>query len=602
MSKSTLYKLLDGYSTDGGENGSASGGKHFVSRAFSGRMDKQKKGIAFAVYRFAKSFEERVMFTGSRSYGFMALTFGLLTVILHFAGDFFIESMEASITSIIIGAVSSLVSVPLLFSHESLSHILQEMPLTRWLLFDFLCIKRATHKDDGKDGIPTYVLVFLGIVLATVGFFVPVKYLVIGGFAFAFAHLAFQSPEFSTVSLVLVMPYTSLLPMGDYVLSALLLLSVISLFRKAIRGKRVMLFEQYDLLVALLMLIVAISFAVMNRAVDLSLLLALVPFLGYTLGSNIISNRRLADCVMNAFVVSALPATALSLVRAVRSAFSGEFLELIKNGESSVFSSPMAYAAYLTVAAVFCIFFIHENEGAKRVAYCIALTVNAVGIILAGCPFIPFVILLCIPAYRLLLKRKNGAIPVLAIGVLVYLLYLLPEALLDFVLKGNGISAHEQKLIVTEGLDVILDNLLLGVGAGKESAAAELLSRGFNHDSFISAPLQLACGSGVVALILLILIITVRVRHRAVYFPFVNSVHQLGYSTVTSVAFFAFITVGAVCDIFSSPLLSIVLWFIIGMGSAVLRISKREYDDKKVYLMGQSSHDASETEIEVREF
>jgi hypothetical protein len=158
--------------------------------------------------------------------------------------------MSADITSIIIGAVCALVAVPLLFSHESLSVQLQDMTLTRWLLYDFLCLKR-THRTEDKTGIPTYALVILGVIASAVGFFVPVKYIALGVFVATFIHFAFQSPEFSLMTTLLALPYVFLIPYGDYVFIALVVISLLSLVRKTMHGKRVIFAEQYDILVIL---------------------------------------------------------------------------------------------------------------------------------------------------------------------------------------------------------------------------------------------------------------------------------------------------------------------------------------------------------------
>jgi hypothetical protein len=64
---------------------------------------------------------------------------------------------------------------------------------------------------------------------------------------------------------------------------------------------------------------------------------------------------------------------------------------------------------------------------------------------------------------------------------------------------------------------------------------------------------------------------------------------------------FVIISFGIFCAVFSDPVLTFLMWFIFGMGSSMLRISKREFDDRYVYFKDQSSFDSSEIIIGIRD-
>ena len=602
MAKHGLIELLDGYSTVSRDEEQVPGGKYFISKAISGRMVKRKGAdTSFSLFGLLEKLEDVIMYTTTRSYGFMALTFGILTIILHFAGDFFIESMNASITSIIIGALSALVAVPLLFSNVSLSVQLQDIPLTRWLLYDFLCLKRTNRSDD-KTGIPTFILVIFGVTLAAVGFFVPVKYLVSGVFVAVFLHLAFQSPEFSAVATFLVLPYVSLAPFGQYAFVSLIAVTVLSFFRKTARGKRVFFFEQYDIVVLLLIAVTVVSGLVMNPRADFSLVLAAVPFLGYLIGSNLTTNKRVADCAMSAIAASSVPAAVIAMIRFVMAVSRGEVPEFFKRAEPSVFNTAAAFSVYLTVSALFCIFFIKERRAAS-ILYIFVLAADIIALVLAACPLTALIIALCFAVFRFFPSSRVGGSVTVGLGALLYLLYLIPENALNFIFRGNGtLTGKELILLKLESVEVFLDNLLLGVGAGKESVTEELTRRGFFSPDFGNIFLELACESGVFALLLFILFICIRVRHSYVYFHYLRSVGQINYFTAMEVVSFAVIGLGIFCGIFSEPTLAFITWFVFGMGSAMLRISKREVDDRYVDFRDHRSLDSSEMEIEIRNF
>ncbi|MBR2432185.1 MAG: hypothetical protein IKB23_04640 [Clostridia bacterium] len=600
MAKHRFIELLSGYRTVGRDE--SVGGKHFISKAISGRMDK-RSGHSFssAVNGFTEWIEELVMYTVTRSYGFMALTFGILTVILHFAGDFFIESMNASITSIVIGAVTALLAVPLLFSREPLTIQLQDIPVLRWLLYDFFCLKRANRADD-KKGIPTFVLVTLGVALAVVGFFFPVKYVAAGFLIAIYIFLAFQSPELSMIVTLIVLPYVMLLPYGQYVFVALVAVTVLSFIRKTVNGKRAFFLEVYDVIMLFLVITVVVSCLVMNAEPDFSIVLASVPYLGYLIGGNLTTDRRIADRAMSAIAISTVPADIKAIVRFITSASEGELLDAFMHRETSVFSSAMAFSVYLTVSAVFCIFFLIEKSEARPL-FLFVLALDLVALFLAGCPIAVIVIALCFLAYRLQIKSKYGAVASLFLVAVTYLVYLLPDIALDYVMIGNeSFVGKDIAMLKLDGINVFLDNILLGVGAGSESVTEELSQRGYFFSSdFGNIFIEIACESGIIALILFVGLLLVRTVHLKEYFLYLRSVRQLRYSVINSVAMFVIISLGIFCAVFSDPVLTFLMWFIFGMGSSILRISKREFDDRYVYFKDQSSFDSSEIIIGIRD-
>jgi hypothetical protein len=367
-------------------------------------------------------------------------------------------------------------------------------------------------------------------------------------------------------------------------------------------GKRVIFAEQYDILVILLMIVASVCGLLMNGGIDISLTLAVVPFISYFLGSNLTTNRRIADCAMSAIVLSSVPMAIMTAVGFVQKMIADvSLLEYFTSGASAVFDTPAELSVFLTVSVIFSAFVIKEKSGGARGFYLIIFLLDAIALVLAS--FIPsfLVIALCAILYGILAKKRNGGIIATVLAALIYLVYLLPGGILNTVLRGGTSSAEEQLLIRGEGIDIFLDNLLFGIGAGGESVYSELSSRGYYFSlDFGNIFLEIACESGIFALAIMLMILAVRIRHTGVYFQYLRSSYLLNYSVIMSVGFFAIMGFGAFSGILSDPVISFLMWFVFGMGSAILRILKNEFDDRRVYFRDQRSFDSSETEIEIR--
>ena len=133
---------------------------------------------------------------------------------------------------------------------------------------------------------------------------------------------------------------------------------------------------------------------------------------------------------------------------------------------------------------------------------------------------------------------------------------------------------------------MFVNNLFIGVGVGGEAYGEEFLKYAedgvtayHSHNLF----LELACQCGIFALILFVFILIVRVRHIATYKPYVKNSSLTSPVTMTGIAVFALICYGMTDYIWYSSSTYYLFWIIFGLGSATLRISKREYEENLEY-------------------
>ena len=132
---------------------------------------------------------------------------------------------------------------------------------------------------------------------------------------------------------------------------------------------------------------------------------------------------------------------------------------------------------------------------------------------------------------------------------------------------------------------MFLDNIFIGVGIGDEAFSEEFLK--YAEDS-VTAPhshnlfLELGCEVGIFALILFIVLLVIRVRHRAAYAKYVRNSSVDNLSTVSGTVIFSLLIFGMTDYIWYSSSMYFLFWVIFALGSATLRISKKEYDESGV--------------------
>ena len=329
-----------------------------MGSSLSGRIAKSKIAIFF------ESLKKRIVFASSRAYGTMFLSFGILTLLLHFADYYFRDLPSSDAFALIVGAIFALISVPLLFTDIPFSDIFQKWSVTNSLIFDYLCINRMRKEDTSDTArLSPAVPIIIGAVFAVLGFFLTVKLILIAAFAFVFLALAFSSPEFSFLITLLGLPVFPILPYGTVILVCLVLITAMSFIGKAAVGKRIFHFEQYDALLILFILFVLVS-GIFNKGLQSfeSALVMISLLLVYFLASNIIVNRRLADNSINTVIISSVPTAIYAIVLYFTSSVPEGWIDPVFEGTitsraSSTFGNPNIYSVFLLVSIIFSLSF-----------------------------------------------------------------------------------------------------------------------------------------------------------------------------------------------------------------------------------------------------
>ena len=243
-------------------------------------------------------------------------------------------------------------------------------------------------------------------------------------------------------------------------------------------GKRSYHFEIYDALFLILALFFLIG-GIVNNDVSNSLVMVALT-LSYVPVSNIIVNRRLADCAVNALIVSSVPITIAALIEYIIS-LSGDAGFIAK----AVFVNNDTYSAFLILALAFTFCFAKEKKNIfKKAAYYAIAVLHFVNIILAWHVGLWLSTFILIFAYLIIRTKKHRKELLLALIILPYFLFLLPETFFAKITELFSLSPAPNELIASfkSGLEIFSDNLMFGVGFGPETPRGNMaLSIAMNY-------------------------------------------------------------------------------------------------------------------------
>ncbi len=600
MAKLKLIDMLNGYTTS--DKGTS--GKKFCVQPVTGSANRVSlTRFSKHMSKFFDKFTKIVSYTPSRTYGALLCIFGALSLILHFIKDYVGAYDSVPLSVIVISSALTLLGIPFMISEKPLSIALQNNPITDYIFFEFFCIKRM-HKSENERGLPPIVGILLGVVLAVIGAFLPLWTVALALGVFMYLFLTFLSPEFSFFSIFLIMPYLSFDTDGIF-LAALVATTLISFARKVALGKRVYFFEQYDsLLFAMLFCILISGIFVKGVESFVSSVVMILLGMGYVLASSLVTNRRLADCLTNAVIISSIPVSIIAIVESVREISQNGFSAF--EGVSATFDRPYTLAIFLLVSISFSayLFDVRRNQAAKTLYTCITV-INLIALSFTFSFWAFGALIMGLLAFEASKLRHGSGFVLFILSIIIYALLFIPSEYRDAiysneVVKTLGLSDSIQRWQVS--FKMLRDNLFIGVGIGDESFLEEIIkySPDYNYHNSGNFLLEIACEAGVISLFVFTLIYLVRVRHIGIYQPYVRNSNVSKISSYTTVIMVMLMAYGAFNYIWADMTMYYLFWCVFGLGSASLRVAKQEFDDRVAYFSDGSAEDSSSIDITVR--
>lgn len=591
MKNNTLSSLIAGYEETNGTK------KSFFCLKLSGRVSK-KSAKFFSPF---KNLADALSYTKLRNYGILFLVFGLLTIFIQFAKSSLGKGDANSYATLIIGAAFSLLAAALLAFDKPLCEGLQDWIVTDFILFDFLRIKRTYVKGGRRMNLPTAI--FIGLLLGGLGYFIPVWIIAASLGALVYLALAISSPEFSLFTTLLVLPITPIFEEDRAVLCILIAICTLSFTRKVLSGKRVYNFEQYDITIFLMLFFMLISGIFLGGISSfVNSLFSLTLALGYFAASNIITNRRLFECSLSAISLSSVPIAIMTLTEFIKSVASPE-VSFPNYNVHATFTSSGTLSAFLTVSAICSYLLFKYFEKARAgIFFGTLLLLDAVAIILAI--RVDALLALLITAIIITTASKNRKALALTIIVYIslYFIYLIPEeafmALAEKI-KLDSADIAERTAATTASIKLLLKNLLFGVGIG-EAPFSEAISEisGVAYTSSGNLILQLACEGGIFVPLLFLLLMLIRSVHVYRYLPYAHK-SVTSASLTMSGTIYSLLLLGIFENVFADPAIYCLFFVVFGIGSAMLRASKTEHDEKLGYFIDTLSMHSSSINIDL---
>ncbi len=603
MAKHRPVEFLLGYRRD------AEYGPRFNTLTLTGNVTRSRSRLVRVLVDAGEALARTMSYTSTRSYGLFLLGFGFLTFLLHFLRSY-IDGTALPIFALVAGGVMTLLGVPLTCFDLPLSMALQDFSLTDYVFFEFFCIKRMhrvdLHADADRPGdrilvIRPFVALCLGLLLAALSVILPLWTLLLAVALLGYLFLTFTSPEFSFFLIFLAMPYLPLIERSDLILGCAVVVTFLSFIVKVALGKRVYYLERYDLLLGVFLLFFLISGVFVKGVESFGASLVVILFaLGYVLTSSLVSNRRLAHCAINAVVISAIPVSVIAIVEAAGIISKNGYAGF--GGVSATFASPSSLAVYLIVVAVFSLYLAKvRRRTAAKLLYATVFILVFFALLTTAETWAFIAGFFGVIAYGAASIRRVGSIIAGVVSLLPYALLAFGErtlSLLDKIPVFDAVGFTELAARWSASFRMLADNLFVGVGVGGDSFLEELGKYSdLTYTDSGNFLLEIGCEAGILALAVFILMILLRLVHRTVYRRYTvgSEVHHLtDFSAVTLTVLLVY---GAVNYLWSDFTLNYLFWCVFGIGSAALRVAKREFDDRAAYFSDGRSSDASSVDV-----
>ncbi len=580
------------------DNESDSGKKTpaFYSAVFNSRQPanhnakRSRSETSFHPIKFLSSIVQSASYAQTRAYGWFSMTFGLVSLFLHLAEYYFSSSPSDELSQLVIGAVFALLSIPLMIIDLPICEALQRFPVTDYILFEFFSIKRMA--EDKKRGKSRSVIgIFFGLVAAVFGFFFPMEMVVLVMAALLFATVSFVSPEFPFLVMLMLVPYATFFEYSGEAMTVISILSLVSFFAKVMLGKRYCNFGISDFCIIVFSAVVIIFGVIGGGEASTRVSLVLVALsLNYIPSTNIIVNRRLADCAIDAIVFSALPVAVIAVAEYITNIFT-----VGRRPASSVMSSPYILATYLCVILTLVAFSIIAVRGSvKKGIYIALIPALIVALVCTECLPVLIILPLLVIARSIMRSRRAKKEFMILLALVPAFVFFLPTSVLNAISSLSPMSTTlvELRAGLIRALENFSQSIFIGVGAADLSASAP--------SEFVNTILGIGCRFGIIAVIVLIAVCVIRLRQDTAYSVFLKSSQLSVFSNMTTVAMFAMLTCGWFSDVFADLGLYCLFFSLFGLNTAALRISKSEYEERAWYFKDQKDVDSSTADIFLR--
>ena len=539
------------------------------------------------IARAFRSVSKFFSFTSSRVYGLAFLSFGILTLFLHLGEYYFMDDPQVEVSSLVIGAVFTLVSLLFLPSDKPICSAIQSVRLFDFIVYDFFSINRVQQRGE-KSKTNSAEGILFGFLLALFGFFFPTEYAVLLILGLVFVIISMVSPEFPYILSLLLFPYLPLLPYSSYILVIFVAGALVSFARKVFVGKRVYNFEIYDFLFLFLILSVFVTGVILGgEASTENSILTIVFLIGYFPASNMAINRRLFDCVAGAISASSIPVGIYAAVQYIVSLASGSAVK-----SKAFFDTPEIFAAYLSAVAIFSLYLARKRtRRVKKAYYYSVFALSFIALLTTELFIVLITIILAVVSLSIIRSKKVPIFLLILVEALPVLLFLLNDSADAFVSDIFSLSLADRKSVAAGAFSFFLDNPILGMGVENPFSALDFSSNLY---------LAIVCRFGVLALIVFLLLIVLRACHFGLFRKYFSDSTVNFYAEISILASVCMLLIGSLSDVFADIRMIYFFTAVFSVGSSALRISKKEKEEMRLYYSDLGNSDLAEIDISIK--
>ncbi len=470
-------------------------------------------------------FLNTVLYCSLRIHGVFLLSFGIYTEIVFFIEAALSKSdlSAMNLTPCLIGAVLVLMSLPLMFSNQSLAQSLRESRFASFIIFTVIGASRETFEKDTVRREHTYIPFVSGMVLGLLSAVISPLYIIIGLVAAIGAYAVMCIPEFGILTIIVLAPFAVLTPLPpSKLLAAMTVFVSFSFILKVARGKRSIKFGLMDLMITIFTVMTLVGGLISpNAAGSLKPALIYTVFLlGYFLCANLVRTKEMLNKCLFGLMASLFGVSAFGVAQYVFGLGATKWHDTtlfsdIEGRVVSTFENPNVLAEYLImlIPLAFALMLTSDRHSSRSAAF-VTLCTSTLCLVFTWSRGAWLGFLFSAVIMLIMYSKKVLALILSGIALLPFVPFVLPDSIINrFTSIGNlADTSTSYRVNIWSGvMRMLKDYWFSGIGTGYP-AFAEVYPA-YSLSGIETAPhahnlfLQIITEHGIVVLLIFLIII-----------------------------------------------------------------------------------------------
>lgn len=322
-----------------------------------------------AIPHFVSSLYTNLLLLKTRVYGFVLLSFGVTSALVHFFVSGFLPIFIKDVYAPITSAMLVLVALFILPIGKSLSTTIKESLILSTLLFVFLGIKHPAFTDNDEVHFPASGGLLIGMLLGGLTLFFPVHTVLIIILAIVYSLIVIKHPETGLISLIMLIPILNM-----YALVYICSMIALSYIFKILTGKRTPSFEFSDIFTMFFMIMMIMS-DILTFGKSANPLVACSFILVYFLCVCALRDSAWFNRAITAVIVSACALSAYAIIFSfLRGTFTFSIDTTVNSDYGSMTGSAIDSMSVIGIVLLCCVFYLLSaaftaKTKTKRFAY-----------------------------------------------------------------------------------------------------------------------------------------------------------------------------------------------------------------------------------------